>query len=76
MIIYATGFDGVTGAYDRIDIRGPDGLRLKDSWEEGPKTLLGLQPEGFPNMFMLLGPHTSRGNIPAASNRALNGSPA
>jgi cation diffusion facilitator CzcD-associated flavoprotein CzcO len=64
LLIYATGFDGVTGPYDRIDIRGPGGKRLKDDWGETPRTLLGVQAEGFPNMFMVLGPHTARGNIP------------
>jgi cation diffusion facilitator CzcD-associated flavoprotein CzcO len=64
ILIYATGFDGVTGPYDRIDIRGPGGRRLKDDWGETPRTLLGVQAEGFPNLFMVLGPHTARGNIP------------
>jgi cation diffusion facilitator CzcD-associated flavoprotein CzcO len=63
-LIYATGFDGVTGPYDRIDIRGTGGRRLKDAWNEVPRTLLGMQAEGFPNMLMILGPHTARGNIP------------
>jgi cation diffusion facilitator CzcD-associated flavoprotein CzcO len=71
MLIYATGFDGVTGAYDRIDIRGPDGVRLIDAWTEGPRTFLGLQPEGFPNLFMLMGPHTARGNIPRSIEQSV-----
>jgi cation diffusion facilitator CzcD-associated flavoprotein CzcO len=62
ILIYATGFDGVTGAYDRIDIRGENGLRLKDAWAETPRTYLGMLAEGFPNMLMVLGPHTARGN--------------
>ena len=66
ILIYATGFDGVTGAFDRIDIRGPNGLRLKDAWAENPRTYLGMLAEGFPNMLMVLGPHTARGNIPQA----------
>ena len=66
VLIYATGFDGVTGAFDRIDIRGTNGLRLKDSWAESPRTYLGMLAEGFPNMLMVLGPHTARGNIPQA----------
>ena len=65
-LIYATGFDGVTGAFDRIDIRGPHGVRLRDVWADGPRTYLGLQPDGFPNLLMVLGPHTARGNIPRA----------
>ena len=57
MIIYATGFDPVTGALERIDIRGVDGQRLKDSWADGPQTYLGIQAPGFPNFFTLVGPH-------------------
>ncbi|MBV9829111.1 MAG: NAD(P)/FAD-dependent oxidoreductase [Alphaproteobacteria bacterium] len=66
IMVYATGFDGVTGAFDRIDIRGPGGVRLRDIWADGPRTYLGWQPEGFPNLLMVLGPHTARGNIPRA----------
>ncbi len=64
IIIYATGFDAITGSFDRIDIRGEDGLRLKDKWAGGPQTYLGVLVEGFPNMMMLMGPHTALGNIP------------
>jgi cation diffusion facilitator CzcD-associated flavoprotein CzcO len=64
IIIYATGFDAVTGSFDRIDIRGADGLRLKDKWKSGPETYLGVMVNGFPNMMMLMGPHTALGNIP------------
>jgi cation diffusion facilitator CzcD-associated flavoprotein CzcO len=66
ILIYATGFDGVTGAFDRMDIRGKDGLQLRDAWADGPRTYLGMLAEGFPNMLMVLGPHTARGNIPQA----------
>ena len=64
IIIYATGFDAITGSFDRIDIRGVDGLRLKDKWTDGPQTYLGVLVEDFPNMMMLMGPHTALGNIP------------
>lgn len=66
MICYATGFDAVLGSLNRIDVRGPDGRTLKDSWTEGPRTYLGLQPEGFPNLFTLVGPHNAASfcNIP------------
>jgi cation diffusion facilitator CzcD-associated flavoprotein CzcO len=64
VIIYATGFDAITGSFDRIDIRGVGGQRLKDTWRGGPQTFLGVQVEGFPNMMMLMGPHTALGNIP------------
>ena len=63
-LVYATGFDGVTGAFDRIDIRGANGVRLLDAWADGPRTYLGMIAEDFPNMMMVLGPHTARGNIP------------
>jgi cation diffusion facilitator CzcD-associated flavoprotein CzcO len=59
MIIYATGFDAITGAFDRIDLRGVGGQRLKDKWVDGPRTYLGLQVEGFPNLFTLVGPHNA-----------------
>ena len=64
MIIFATGFDAITGAFDRIDIRGENGVRLKDKWANGPQTLLGILVEDFPNMLMLVGPHTALGNMP------------
>ena len=66
MICYATGFDAVLGSLNRIDVRGPHGRALKDSWAAGPRTYLGLQPEGFPNFFTLVGPHNAASfcNIP------------
>jgi len=59
MIIYATGFDAITGPFDRIDIRGVGGRALKDKWADGPLTFLGLQIAGFPNLFTLVGPHNA-----------------
>jgi len=59
MIIYATGFDAITGAFDRIDVRGRGGRRLRETWAEGPRTYLGLQIVGFPNLFTLVGPHNA-----------------
>jgi len=64
IIIYATGFDAITGSFDNIDISGSNGARLKDKWQNGPETYLGLMVDGFPNMMMLMGPHTALGNIP------------
>jgi len=64
VIIYATGFDAITGSFDRIDFRGAGGAPLKDKWKSGPSTYLGLMVDGFPNMMMLMGPHTALGNIP------------
>lgn len=57
VIIYATGFNAVTGALDRIDIRGRQGQALKAVWADGPVTYLGLQISGFPNLFTLVGAH-------------------
>ncbi|KAF2227659.1 hypothetical protein BDZ85DRAFT_5979 [Elsinoe ampelina] len=64
IIIYATGFDAITGSFDAIDMRGLDGLKLRDTWEPNIHTYLGMAVRGFPNMFMSLGPHQALGNIP------------
>ncbi len=64
IIIYATGFDAITGSFDRIDIRGAHGQSLKDKWTGGPSTFVGMMIEGFPNLFMIVGPHAAFGNMP------------
>ena len=55
-IVYATGFDAMTGALLNVDIKGRGGAKLRDAWEAGPRTYLGLQTVGFPNLFMITGP--------------------
>ncbi|MFB7223794.1 flavin-containing monooxygenase [Streptomyces sp. NPDC056227] len=55
-IVFATGFDAMTGAVDRIEVRGRGGRLLKDAWRGGPRTYLGLGVNGFPNFFNLTGP--------------------
>ena len=55
-IVFATGYDALTGALARIDIRGVDGLALKDKWSAGPRTYLGVMSAGFPNLFIITGP--------------------
>ncbi|HEY1821852.1 MAG TPA: NAD(P)/FAD-dependent oxidoreductase [Trebonia sp.] len=55
-IVYATGFDAMTGSLTRVDIRGRDGASLKDEWRAGPRTYLGIASAGFPNLFMITGP--------------------
>ncbi|MGI9591171.1 MAG: flavin-containing monooxygenase [Myxococcota bacterium] len=55
-IVFATGFDAMTGAVLNIDIRGASGRSLRDKWAEGPRTYLGLQTAGFPNLFTITGP--------------------
>jgi cation diffusion facilitator CzcD-associated flavoprotein CzcO len=64
IIIYATGFDAITGSFDKIDFRGAGEARLKEKWKHGPQTYLGIMVHEFPNMMMLMGPHTALGNIP------------
>jgi cyclohexanone monooxygenase len=55
-IVYAIGFDAMTGALGKIDIRGRGGRALKDQWAAGPRTYLGLMIAGFPNLFIVTGP--------------------
>src|SRR5690606_34022935 len=56
MIVYATGFDALTGPLQALGIRGRGGLALDDVWAEGPRTYLGLAVPGFPNLFTITGP--------------------
>jgi cation diffusion facilitator CzcD-associated flavoprotein CzcO len=58
IIVYATGFDAITGAYDHIDIRGVGGEKLADKWKDGPSTFLGMLVTGFPNMLLPSGPQS------------------
>jgi len=55
-IIFATGYDAMTGALTRIDIRGRDGTTVKETWKDGPQAFLGMAVNGFPNMFTICGP--------------------
>jgi cation diffusion facilitator CzcD-associated flavoprotein CzcO/acetyl esterase/lipase len=55
-IVFATGFDAMTGAIVNVDITGRDGLTLREAWAEGPVTYLGLMVSRFPNLFMITGP--------------------
>ena len=68
IIVYATGFDAMTGSFNRIDIRGRGGEKLKDTWVAGPQTYLGLTVAGFPNLFMITGPGSPSvlANMPVA----------
>ena len=61
LIVYATGFDAVTGAFDRIEFNGIGGVTLREAWANGPYTYLGLAVPGFPNFFTLVGPHNAAG---------------
>jgi cyclohexanone monooxygenase len=57
VIVYATGFHTLAGELLRIDIRGDGGLSLQEKWSDDPKTNLGVQFSGFPNLFAIMGPH-------------------
>jgi cyclohexanone monooxygenase len=56
VLVLATGFDAMTGALTRIDVRGRDGRLLRDDWADGPRTYLGIGVEGYPNLFVCVGP--------------------
>jgi len=68
LIIYATGFDAITGGFDRIDIQGVGGVKLRDKWSDGPSTFLGMLVHGFPNFLMPTGPQSASAstNLPRA----------
>lgn len=55
-IVFATGFDAMTGSILKIDIRGTNGVSLRDQWQDGPRTYLGLSVAGFPNLFIITAP--------------------
>jgi acetyl esterase/lipase/cation diffusion facilitator CzcD-associated flavoprotein CzcO len=57
-IVFATGFDAMTGPLVSVDITGANGVTLKDKWAQGPATYLGLMTTGFPNLFMITGPQS------------------
>ncbi len=67
-IVYATGFDAMTGPVVAVDIRGRDGVSLKEKWADGPSTYLGLTTVGFPNFFTITGP----GSPSVLSNMAVS----
>ena len=74
IIVYATGFDAITGAYDRIDIRGIGGERLFEKWKDGPETFLGMLVHGFPNLLMPTGPQSASAstNFPRGIENGVN----
>jgi cation diffusion facilitator CzcD-associated flavoprotein CzcO len=64
VIVFATGFDAITGAFDRIEFAGADEVTLRDAWRSGPNTHTGIATPGFPNLFYAGGPQSLVGNIP------------
>ena len=67
IIVWATGFDGFTGALTRMNVVGEGGRVLRDQWSQGVVTYLGAMVPGFPNFFMAGGPHLIAGNFPRAT---------
>ncbi|MFK7996502.1 MAG: flavin-containing monooxygenase [Granulosicoccus sp.] len=68
VVVFATGYDAITGSLLRMDIRGRQNLKLSDAWSNGPRNHLGVQVAGFPNMFTITGPGSPSvlTNMPAA----------
>ena len=64
VLIFATGFDAVDGNYVKIDLRGRGGKSIREQWQRGPTSYLGMTTTGFPNMFMILGPNGPFTNLP------------
>lgn len=62
VVIFATGFDAVTGPFMRLDIRGRGGKSIQEHWADGPRSYLGLMVHDFPNMFTIIGPGSTFGN--------------
>ncbi|WP_067673137.1 flavin-containing monooxygenase [Nocardia miyunensis] len=62
VIVFATGFEAFVGALNRIEITGVGGRTLRKNWADGPETYLGVQVAGFPNLFMIGGPHGKGGH--------------
>ncbi|UGY04855.1 flavin-containing monooxygenase [Bradyrhizobium quebecense] len=74
IIVYATGFDAITGAYDLIDITGIGGEKLADKWKQAPSTFLGMLVHGFPNLLMPTGPQSASAstNFPRGIENGVN----
>jgi cyclohexanone monooxygenase len=73
-LILATGFDALTGSLLAVDIRGRDGLPLREAWADGARSLLGLAVAGFPNLFLITGPLSPSvlANMPTAIEQHVN----
>lgn len=72
VIVFATGFDALTGSFDRIDIRGRGGLPLVEKWRDGPVSNVGISVRGFPNFLMLGGPLSPFVNFPTFIEEAVD----
>lgn len=72
IIIFALGFDALTGALARMNVRGRSGETLEEKWRAEPRTFLGISVDGFPNLFMLSGPQSPFANIPVVIDKAVS----
>lgn len=74
LIVFATGFNAITGAFEQIDVQGVDGATLADRWADGPGTWMGLLTHDFPNLLMIAGPQSVSGstNFPRAIEGGVN----
>jgi|TARA_B110000908_G_scaffold86632_1_gene103488 cation diffusion facilitator CzcD-associated flavoprotein CzcO len=74
VIVYATGFNAITGGFDKLEITGVDGQLLGNKWRDGPSTYLGVMTAGFPNLLMVAGPQSVSGstNFPRAIESGVN----
>ncbi|MGQ0618895.1 MAG: flavin-containing monooxygenase [Panacagrimonas sp.] len=72
IIIFAMGFDAVTGPLMNLDVRGKGGQTVKQKWEAGPRTHLGIAIDGFPNMFIVTGPQAPFANVPPVVEGAVS----
>ncbi|MEZ5481567.1 MAG: hypothetical protein R3E73_05135 [Porticoccaceae bacterium] len=71
ILIFAMGYDAVTGPLMNLDVRGRGGQTVAESWLHGPRTHLGMAIDGFPNMFILTGPQTPFSNVPPVTEAAM-----
>ena len=76
-IVFATGFDAMTGAMKEIDIRTDEGATIEEKWADGPRTYLGIMMAGFPNLFMITGPQSPgvKSQMILAASSTSTGSP-
>lgn len=67
IVVFATGFDAITGAITRLNIRGSGGRQLAEEWADGPVNYLGMASPGYPNLFTVVGPMVPAGNVPSTA---------
>lgn len=72
IVIFAIGFDAVTGPLTHLDVRGKSGETVRDKWAAGPRTHLGVVMDDFPNMFIITGPQTPFSNVPPVVDASVN----